>query len=88
LNNVSKHAQAQHVDIRLAYADELLELTIKDDGSGFDINLVKAGENRAKGIGLVGIHERLALLGGTFEVKSQLGQGTILRANIPWKSES
>ena len=61
----------------------MIKLTIKDDGQGFR----QSNQNTATptGIGLLGMKERLKMLGGNLEIKSQLGQGTQLTANIPWE---
>jgi signal transduction histidine kinase len=76
LNNCSKHAAAQVVRVTVSQADSKLLLTIQDDGRGF------AGQNE-RGLGLVGMEERVTHLGGLFEVDSKCGQGTLLSVQLP-----
>jgi signal transduction histidine kinase len=78
LTNVVKHARAQRVSILLARRDDAIAAVIEDDGRGFDVARTRDG-----GFGLVGIRERLALLGGTLEVESTEGAGTTLAIEVP-----
>lgn len=82
LTNVAKHAQAKRVAIRLRCEPSEVRLTIEDDGRGFDAQRLAGGEVRP-GAGLVGIRERVALLGGSFGITSAPGQGTQLDIAIP-----
>lgn len=82
LQNVVKHAHAQHVTLELTEKDELITLRVSDDGRGFaaplDVNsLLQEGH-----LGLVGARERFHSIGGNFEVRSRLGEGTIIEAQI------
>jgi signal transduction histidine kinase len=76
LANVRKHAAASQVDVLLRYADDGVDLTVTDDGCGFD-----AGE-RHDGYGLRGMRERLRQTGGTLTVASVAGVGTMVRAQV------
>ena len=80
MNNVSKHAQASNVSVRLYPEDEKIILEIRDDGVGFDLNSKTAGE----GFGLNSMRERALLSGGDMLIDSQPGQGTRLR--VSWSS--
>jgi signal transduction histidine kinase len=85
LTNACKHARADHIFVTLRQEVGNICLVVKDDGQGFR----KKNLNRnSMGIGLLGIKERLKMLGGRFEVKSQPGQGTILIAYIPWQENT
>ena len=77
LNNVVKHAHAQHVRVRMAVSDGHALLEIADDGVGFDP--LSDGE----GFGLPGMRERAERLGGSLEVESSAGGGTRLRIEVP-----
>jgi signal transduction histidine kinase len=79
LTNVARHAQAQAVGVVLKSEGALLELVIRDDGVGFDS---AAAMRKPSGLGLHGMQERVALLGGSVEIESRLGQGTMIRARI------
>jgi signal transduction histidine kinase len=79
LNNVVKHAQASRVAITLRQAERGLHLEIQDDGHGFD-----TGELRGPaGIGLLGMRERAALVGGDIRVESHVGRGTTIAVMLP-----
>jgi PAS domain S-box-containing protein len=81
LNNAAKHARASSVTILLEGRADAVSLIIEDDGVGFDSENT-SGVND-KGLGLVGIRERAALVGGTAEVESQPGEGTRVIVRIP-----
>jgi signal transduction histidine kinase len=80
LTNVGKHAAASRVQIRLVQHHGSLELTVADDGSGFD------PADLGGGFGLVGMRERVALAGGRLTIESEPGLGTTLRAELPVSS--
>jgi two-component system NarL family sensor kinase len=81
LANVGKHAHAQQVEVALTFASDGLVLRIGDDGHGFEVDQVQLDPHR--GIGLRNMRERLASIGGSFEVRSAPGAGTVLRARVP-----
>jgi len=80
LTNVARHARARVVGVVLKHESTMLELVIQDNGVGFDAEAVL---REASGLGLHGMQERVALLGGSVEIASQPGQGTTIRARIP-----
>lgn len=82
LNNVYKHARAKSVDIFLERRDGFAVLIIEDDGIGFEPDKQMTGKG-AKGMGLIGMHERAALIGGTIEIESAKGGGTTVYARVP-----
>ncbi|HKR00105.1 MAG TPA: chemotaxis protein CheB [Pyrinomonadaceae bacterium] len=84
LNNISKHAGATSVDLLLDRRDDHAVLIIEDNGRGFDVDSVKASDER--GMGLIGMRERAALVGGTVEVESTPGEGTTIFVRVPIKS--
>lgn len=76
LTNIRKHAKAAHADLILNYLNgNQVNLTVQDDGLG--------SADKGEGFGLVGIQERLKLLGGTIRIQTQPGAGFTLRAEIP-----
>jgi signal transduction histidine kinase len=75
LHNSVRHARADNVRIQLQYTPDLLTLSIQDDGSGFP--------TRNRGLGLLGIEERVRRLGGTLSIDSEEGSGTLLSINLP-----
>jgi signal transduction histidine kinase len=78
LTNVVKHSGAQHVSIVVSQRDGAVAATIDDDGRGFDLS-----EVRADALGLLGMRERLALIGGTLEVETAHGSGSTIAAQVP-----
>jgi signal transduction histidine kinase len=76
LHNVTRHAKAKLAQIELTQNDGTLHLTIKDDGRGFQ-------PAREKGVGLLGMEERVKRLDGTFEVQSAPGDGTKIDVVLP-----
>ena len=86
LNNVTKHAQAKHVIVKLERREKAIQCSVGDDGIGFDVAGV-LGERGRGGIGLIGIQERLNALGGTRMITSHPGQGTQLSATVPLENK-
>ena len=80
LSNVVKHARAKHVVVTLMGTAQEIELVVIDDGMGFDAARVWDGQN---GVGLVGMRERVRLLGGTVKLISRPDQGTTIVFSIP-----
>lgn len=77
LNNAVKHAGASRVEAVLEYADDRVEVTIRDDGRGFDPTATNGG------FGLVGMRERVELAGGELRIEAATGRGTTVSAAIP-----
>lgn len=81
LNNIAKHADARHVSVILDQgAGEVIAL-VEDDGRGFDPD--HCGSPGRTSLGLLGMRERVGLVGGTLVIESAEGQGTMIRARIP-----
>lgn len=81
LTNVAKHAGARRVSVRLVCDETAVELRVRDDGVGFE-----PGAIDRRGLGLQGMQERAALLGGAVQVVSSRGQGTTITARFPVRS--
>jgi PAS domain S-box-containing protein len=79
LRNVVAHAGASRAEVRLCRRDDNAELTITDDGRGFDVH----DPERHNGLGLVSITERAKLSGGSISIETGLNQGTRVQAVIP-----
>jgi signal transduction histidine kinase len=77
LSNVARHARARHVEVRLTRQDVALEIAVRDDGAGFNVERLRAG------LGLVGMGERAELAGGHLKIESAPGAGTTVRARFP-----
>jgi signal transduction histidine kinase len=77
LTNVARHALARHIEVTLTVQDVALEVTVTDDGVGFDVDRLRTG------LGLVGMAERAELSGGRLDIESAPGAGTTVRARFP-----
>jgi signal transduction histidine kinase len=84
LNNIIKHARATHVNIHLHYEDKNVCISVFDNGIGFDRDQVQQRRTSRPSLGLAGMEERAALLGGTLTVQSRPGYGTEVEAVIPY----
>jgi signal transduction histidine kinase len=82
LSNITKHAKAKHVFVTLVGTEQGIELTVQDDGVGFDPDLLS---KKRKSVGILGMKERLRLLGGTMQIDSRPDQGTTLTFTIPFR---
>ena len=82
LTNVRKHANAQQVEITLCSESEEVQLIIQDDGHGFDPDAVAHDGSH---FGLLGMSERVKLLGGHLSIQSTPGSGTYIVVSIPFK---
>ena len=83
MNNIGKHAKADRIDLGLQKIGDTLELTIEDNGKGFDPKALYPGGGSRKGLGLSSMKERVEFSGGIFTVKSSRGKGTMLKAAWP-----
>jgi len=80
LNNSAKHSQSTEVRVTVRRQRDGLFASVEDDGIGFD-------PREEKGMGLLGIEERVARLGGMFRIESQRGRGTVLSIRLPLAAE-
>ena len=83
LTNVLRHAQATQVGITLSGSAEAVELTVWDDGRGFDVATACGHALQGHSLGLVSMQERVVLVGGTLQIESVGGAGTTVRARMP-----
>jgi two-component system sensor histidine kinase DegS len=82
LANVSRHSKAKRVDLSLIYNIDSLQVSIADNGAGFDVN------KKAKGMGFRSMRERIGSIRGTVQIQSVPEQGTHLIAQIPIKNNA
>ena len=80
LNNIHKHAKAENVEVVLEILRDQLILIVEDNGKGFSL---KTKSKRGKGIGLIGMKERVELVGGTLEIETAPKKGTTVYVRIP-----
>ena len=82
LSNVVQHAKASRVEVRVCKRPGAVRLEIKDDGIGFSLDDGFPSTQRER-LGLLGMKERLEMVGGTFNLDSEPGRGTTIGAEIP-----
>ena len=78
MNNVVKHAQATSIWVNLEYADGEFNISLEDDGQGFDLR-----SEPGHGMGLQGLRDRFSMLSGNFDIESAPGKGTRLYGSLP-----
>jgi signal transduction histidine kinase len=83
LCNVVQHAAAGSVYITFDFQDHLLSVTVEDDGIGFDVAEVEQSKDIRRGLGLLGMRERMELVGGEFVICSEPGKGTTMITRVP-----
>jgi signal transduction histidine kinase len=83
LHNVVKHANASNATIRIWREGDRVRLSVADDGSGFDPGAVPRGH-----LGLIGMRQRVDLVGGELRVESRAGHGTLIEASVPADDDS
>ncbi len=83
LTNVVRHAEARNAWIEVSRGRGALRLLVRDDGIGFDVPGALARAAEAGRMGLLGMRERVELLGGTLQLQSKPGEGTTIRAELP-----
>jgi len=82
-HNIGKYSKADSVNLCLVRRRGALELSIKDNGEGFDVISALSRESGARGLGLASMKERTELSGGSFSIVSKIGKGTAVRAAWP-----
>lgn len=82
LSNVRKHGRAGRVEISVSVNEDGVEMLVRDDGDGFDVKTVPARAARAGHLGLVGMRERVEMLGGQFRIESRPGGPTTVSVRL------
>jgi signal transduction histidine kinase len=82
LENVAKHSKANLVHVSLSKSNSAIELTLQDNGEGFDIEREALADSRP-GLGLDSMRKRAEITSGSFAIDSSIGKGTIIRASWP-----
>lgn len=88
VNNARKHAQADHIWVRLKRRSDVLHLEIEDDGVGFDLGKVQDNYNQRGSLGMVNLHERAELVNGILRLDSRIGRGTRVAVSVPMTMEA
>ena len=82
MNNAAKYSRAERVKLSFMKTDHSIELTIEDNGVGFDLKSVLSGENDGRGLGMTSMRERTELSGGVFSIESAPGAGTFISGRL------
>jgi len=86
ISNIAKHAHAKKASLILHFRRSVIRVSIKDDGRGFDVEEAISSKDRPRGLGLLGMKERVELFNGTFIIHSRAGRGgTEIDIEIPTK---
>lgn len=83
ITNAIRHARPKNIDVILRSDDQFVEVTIKDDGVGFELEEVQ--DNWENGLGIPGMMERVSLLKGELSIDTAPGQGTLIKIKLPLK---
>jgi signal transduction histidine kinase len=86
ITNILRHASATEVEMKLTSTDKTLQLMIQDDGKGFDLATTRQRALAANSVGLLGMQERVSLVGGSMEIASAPGCGTHIKVEFPLRS--
>ena len=88
MNNVAKHSDAKRVRLHLDKQDNRIELSVADDGCGFDPEEKFTETTTVGGFGLQGMRDRTMLCDGKFEIASEKGKGTTVHISLPCDAET
>ncbi|MBI3988272.1 MAG: HAMP domain-containing protein, partial [candidate division NC10 bacterium] len=83
ISNIARHAEAEGVRITVEFGEQIVRLQVEDDGKGFDPEEITRFVEGARGLGLLGMKERAALLEGTLTIHSEPGKGTRVTVEVP-----
>ena len=87
INNIVRHSGARNVNILFHFEEEITTIRVEDDGLGFDMVEVTLSPDTRQGLGLMGMSERVELLGGGMEIITAPGCGTKLNIYVPNNNE-
>jgi two-component sensor histidine kinase len=87
ITNIAKHSRAETVLIQVLEREDQISIEIEDDGEGFDPSSLPPPAARERGLGLLGMRERVELFGGSIEIDSAPGRGTRIAVVAPLRQE-
>ncbi|MEW5958906.1 MAG: GAF domain-containing protein, partial [Chloroflexota bacterium] len=87
ITNIARHAMARRVDIIFDFNNDTVKIEVSDDGLGFDMVEVTLAPDSQRGLGLMGMIERIELIGGEMEIDTAPGYGTRIQIEVPLKRE-
>ncbi len=87
INNARKHAEAEHIWVRLERREDMFVLEVEDDGVGFNVGAVDANYEQRGSLGIVNMRERAELVNGVLHIESAEGRGTCITVYVPLTDE-
>jgi PAS domain S-box-containing protein len=87
-NNIIKHSGAKNVQIKADFKKKIIKISIKDDGAGFDLREVTTLKDKSRGLGLLGMKERIQMVKGSLFIRSSPGKGAEIIIEAPYGGES
>jgi signal transduction histidine kinase len=88
MNNITRHAGARKARVVLNFRKASIVVQVSDDGRGFDVDEAINAKDRPRGLGLLGMRERVELVNGTIDIRSEPGGGTLIEVKIPIREEA
>jgi signal transduction histidine kinase len=88
ITNIARHAAARNVCVLFHYSEKETTVTVEDDGIGFEPDSLSISPDQGRGLGLLGMEERLELLGGELQIDSTPGYGTQIHIRVPLENRS
>jgi len=83
LTNIRRHAQATRISVAIKKEQNRLSFWVEDDGKGFDVKQAMTRDVDERGLGLAAVEERVRMLGGSLDIRSEIGRGTKISFTIP-----
>jgi signal transduction histidine kinase len=83
LSNVARHANASRAQVSIVQHEDLIRMEITDDGHGFEVEGTTGASKKGNRLGLLGMRERIEMIGGTFCIESAPGRPTTVRVEVP-----
>jgi two-component system CheB/CheR fusion protein len=85
LANIGRHAATTEAEVRIIRKGDVMQILVKDNGQGFDVEENRAADQEQQSVGLLAMEERVRMLGGTLNIWSKKGKGTMVSFSIPLK---
>jgi two-component system sensor histidine kinase UhpB len=87
IGNARKHAKAENIWVRLGIQNNTFVAEVEDDGTGFDVDAVQLRYDERTSLGMINMHERAELVGGTLTIASAPGEGTHITLTMPLREK-
>lgn len=88
IHNIMKHAEASSISVSVNFSNNEMQMSVADDGKGFDLSPLNDPNNQQFGLGLRNMNNRATLIGAKFNLSSEPNKGTILQLSLPYNTTS